>query len=170
MTKLLPQILMILCVSNALKPRFFREPSTTLQALPNTMARLEAWLVERRWNLEWSRKEDDHVDFTLRKIVVNSKRTPQSQVFGILHEIGHILLSETSDYELRFSSSDSYKRRKERRQETLSVKAEVLGEEWEAWNQGEQFARKMNLNIDYAALRATRNRDLKSYAKWLLEG
>jgi hypothetical protein len=152
-----------------MKPKFFREPDTTLQALPAVMNRLENWLSERRWSLEWSRKEDDHVDFTLRKIVVNSSRRPQSQVFGILHEIGHILLSETHDYTLRFSSSDGYKRRKEKKRESLKVRVEVMGEEWEAWNMGEQFARKIGLNIDYNALRATRNRDLKSYAAWLLE-
>lgn len=152
-----------------MRPQAFRDPQLRDKPLQSALRKLETWLNERRWQVEWSRKFDDHADFTAMKIVVNEKRTLQSQIFGIIHEIGHIMLSESPNYILRFPASDQYKNRRERRHETLRVRAEVLGEEWEAWTLGEQLARKMNLEIDYNALRASRDRDIKSYAKWLLE-
>lgn len=152
-----------------MRPIIFRDPRWSGGPLPAALRKVEGWLNERQWKLEWSYQEDDHVNFTDRLIVINSNRTPQSQIFGILHEAGHILLSETPDYILRFPNSDEFKHRKERRHETLRVRAETLGEEWEAWMIGEGLARKLNLGIDYDAFRAARNRDLKSYARWMSE-
>jgi hypothetical protein len=152
-----------------MRPIAFRDPRFAGGPVQVALRKLEAWLEERKWNLVWSRKFDDHVNYTDRMIVINANRTAQSQIFGILHEIGHILLSETPDYMLRFANTDEYKHRRERNRETLKVRAETLGEEWEAWCQGESFARKNGITIDFEAYHASRNRDLKSYARWMLE-
>lgn len=87
----------------------------------------------------------------------------------MLHEIGHILLTNSSDYEQRFSASADLKCRRERRHEPLKVKMQSLGEEWEAWALGEQFARDAGLSIDFKGYYTARDRDLKSYVKWVLE-
>ena len=152
-----------------MRPIIFRDPRFSGGPLPAALRKIEDWLSERRWDLTWSYREDDHVNFTDRQIIINSNRTPQSQIFGILHEMGHIVLNESPDYVLRFPNSDEFKYRKERSHETLRVRAETLGEEWEAWCQGESFARKSGINIDFQAYYAARNRDLKSYARWMLE-
>lgn len=152
-----------------MRPILFRDPRFSRDPLPTALRKMEEWLTERRWKLEWSRKWDDHVNFTAQEIVVNSNRTPQSQVFGILHEMGHIILSESSDYHIRFPNSEAFKYRQERSRETLKVRTEVLGEEWEAWCLGESLARKLGLEIDYEAYHTTRNRDLKSYVRWVVE-
>ena len=152
-----------------MRPIAFRDPRFSGGKAQVALKKLETWLEERRWSLTWSWRLDDHVNYTDRVIVINANRTAQSQIFGILHEIGHILLSETPDYMLRFANTDEYKSRRERSRETLRVRAETLGEEWEAWCQGESFARKSGINIDFQAYYAARNRDLKSYARWMLE-
>jgi hypothetical protein len=152
-----------------MRPIIFRDPQYSEGPLPSALRKLEKWLVERQWKLEWSYSIDDCVDFSGRQIVINANRTPQSQIFGIIHEIGHILLYESPDYIVRFANSDAFKNRTEKSRESLKVRAESLGEEWEAWALGETLSRRMTLEIDYQAYYAARNRDLKSYAKWMLE-
>jgi hypothetical protein len=152
-----------------MRPPIFRDPQSSEDPLPSALKKLEKWLVERRWNLTWSYSDDDCVDFGARRIIINANRTPQSQIFGIIHEIGHILLYESPDYVVRFANSDEFKNRREKPREPLKVRAEALGEEWEAWALGETLSRRMSLEIDYVAYYAARNRDLKSYAKWMLE-
>ena len=98
-----------------MRPIAFRDPRLAGGSIQVALKKLENWLDERKWELTWSWKFDDHVNYTYRMIVINANRTAQSQVFGILHEIGHILLSETPDYTLRFANTDEYKRRRERR-------------------------------------------------------
>jgi hypothetical protein len=152
-----------------MRPLIFRDPQYSEGPLPTALRKLEKWLTERRWILAWSYSDDDNVDFNRRLITINSNRTPQSQIFGIIHEIGHILLYESPDYVVRFANSDEFKNRREKSRETLKVRAESLGEEWEAWALGETLARRMALEIDYQSYYKARNRDLKSYAKWLVE-
>jgi len=130
---------------------------------------IEGWLSNRGWTLDWVRDDDDHANFTDRCIVINSRRTPASQVYGILHEIGHILLCGEKDYETRFSESADLKRRRERRREPLRVRMQSLGEEWEAWAIGERFARSAGIEIDFKDYYRARDRDLKSYVSWVLE-
>jgi len=151
-----------------MRPLIFRDPQYSEGPLPTALKKLEKWLDERRWSLNWSYSQDDHVDFTDRQIVINSNRTPQSQIFGIIHEIGHIMLYESPDYIVRFANSDEFKNRREKSREKLCVRAETLGEEWEAWALGETLSRRMGLEIDYQAYYKARNRDLKSYAEWLV--
>ena len=152
-----------------MRPIIFRDPQFTEGPLPTALKKLEKWLFERHWKLEWSYSVDDCVDFSGRQITINANRTPQSQIFGIIHEIGHILLYESPDYVVRFANSDEFKSRREKHRESLKVRAETLGEEWEAWSLGETFSRRMELELDYQSYYAARNRDLKSYAKWMLE-
>lgn len=118
--------------------------------------------------MSWS--DDDHADFGSRQVVISRRRTPQSQVFGILHEIGHIILNESPEYQSRFPESYEFKRRQERIHESLRVRMAVLGEEWEAWSIGEAVAKHMGLDIDFVALRDSRNLDLKSYVAWNFNG
>jgi len=152
-----------------MRPLLFREPQYSAGPLPTALKKLEKWLFERHWKLEWSYSVDDCVDFSGRRITINANRTPQSQIFGIIHEIGHILLYESPDYIVRFANSDAFKSRAEKSRESLKVRAETLGEEWEAWTLGETLSRRMALEIDYQAYYAARNRDLKSYARWMVE-
>lgn len=152
-----------------MRPQIFKDRGLTNDPIPSNLRKLESWLAERRWTLTWSRNHDDHANFTDQVIVINSNRTPQSQIFGIMHETGHIILTESPDYHARFPNSDEFKHRHERKRETLRVRTEVLGEEWEAWCLGEALARSLGLEIDYGAYQDARNRDLKSYAGWVLE-
>lgn len=140
------------------------------QELTKVIDQLRKWLTQRGWRLIRSWSLFDHVDWTEKYVAVNRRRTLQSQVFGILHEIGHIILCETSDYISRFSEAHEFKHRKEKRHETLRVRASVLGEEWEAWTLGESLAKKLDLKLDYLAFRDSRNIDLKSYAEWNVNG
>lgn len=130
---------------------------------------IEGWLSNHGWLLKWTRGDDDHADFTDRCIVINARRTPSSQVYGMLHEIGHVILSSQSDYETRFTDSAALKRRRERSREPLKVKMQTLGEEWEAWAIGEQFARDAGFEIDFKGYQSARDRDLKSYVSWVVE-
>ena len=130
---------------------------------------IEGWLSNHGWLMSWTRNDDDHANFTDRCVVINARRTPTSQVCGMLHEIGHIILSSQPDYETRFTDSSALKRRRERSHEPLKVKMQSLGEEWEAWAIGEQFARSAGLEIDFKSYQTARDRDLKSYVSWVVE-
>jgi hypothetical protein len=138
--------------------------------LENAVKLLKEWLTERGWSFEKSWSLFDHVDWTQKRVVINNRRSLQGQVFGMLHEIGHIMLGESDEYLARFSESHEFKNRKERAHETLRVRMSVFGEEWEAWSRGESLAKKLNLQIDYLAFRDSRNIDLKSYAEWSVNG
>ena len=138
--------------------------------LENAVKLLKEWLIERGWGFEKSWSLFDHVDWTQKRVVINNRRSLQGQVFGMLHEIGHIMLGESSEYVTRFSEAHEFKHRKERSHETLRVRMSVFGEEWEAWSLGESLAKKLELQIDYLAFRDSRNIDLKSYAAWSVDG
>jgi hypothetical protein len=138
--------------------------------LENAVKLLKEWLIERGWGFEKSWSLFDHVDWTQKRVVINNRRSLQGQVFGMLHEIGHIMLGESSEYVTRFSEAHKFKHRKERSHETLRVRMSVFGEEWEAWSLGESLAKKLELQIDYLAFRDSRNIDLKSYAVWSVDG
>ena len=150
-----------------MRPIAFRDERFSSGPLQTSLKKVESWLIERCWSLHWSYSIDDCVNVDDRIITINANRTLQSQIFGILQEIGHIIIFESPDYILRFASADAHKRRSERKHETLKVKIESLGEEWEAWTNGEKFARSIGLELDYSAFHAARNRDIKTYARWV---
>ncbi len=152
-----------------MKPPRFRGVPQVNDKIHDAAYFIEGWLSNQGWLLEWTYSDDDHANFTDRKIVINARRTPESQVYGMLHEIGHIVLANKEDYNTRFSDSAALKRRKERSREPLKVKMQTLGEEWEAWVLGEQFAKVAGLEIDFKKYYAARDRDLKSYVSWVLE-
>lgn len=144
----------------------FRDPVKFNRAV----VKIRDWLFEKGWLIQFFSDMDDCIDFTERVIHVNKRRTPQSQIFGALHEMGHLILSEAPDYRLRFKESDALHRRREKQREPLKVKVQTLGEEWEAWSCGEQLASELGIQLNKPAFYAARDKDIKTYAHWVANG
>jgi Zn-dependent peptidase ImmA (M78 family) len=144
----------------------FRNPSEFAAATD----KISGWLSNRGWEIEFFSRIDDCIDFTNKKIYVNGRRTPQSQIFGALHEAGHLILSETADYKERFRESDDLHRRAERVKEPLKVRVQTLGEEWEAWCLGERLAQQLDIRINISSFYTARDKDIKTYASWVADG
>ena len=116
------------------------------------------------WNVLIKRRLEAEVDFKQRLITINSSNLAETQLYRLLHEIGHIILSEEKDYFEKFNEDyDSIKNLK-----LLRNRIKMLVEEVNAWDRGYAFAKQEKIKLNIKNFEDCKAFCLKCYINWII--
>ena len=119
------------------------------------------WLQDKDYLVEFSRDGDDSVDRINKVVSINTTRSAETQLYVILHECGHVLVSESDSIvngveEVLDKYSEASKIHK-----TFTVVEEV-----EAWKRGLKLAKRLGIPIDKTKWNKDVARALYKYMLW----
>ena len=100
------------------------------------------------------------------KIQINTKHTPEKQLYTLLHECGHHLIGNKKKHErygMGYSNSDVTIKR------SLLYRIDVLDEELEAWHRGTKLANRLGITIDKKEYNKFRVSCIKTYIEWSIK-
>ena len=122
---------------------------------------LVVWLEEKGYHVDFDRKGDDSVDTANKIVSINNTRTPETQLYILLHECGHVLIHCNEDIV-------KYKDVQERFAEKTNIhKVFTVMEEVEAWKRGKRLAKKFGININEEKWNKDVSRALNKYMRWV---
>ena len=129
------------------------------------------WLRRRGFKLEREAGADDCVCFDSARVLINSKASRESQLSALLHECGHVdvlqkrlrnkrrrVAGATLGHWARTSNTKSRR--------ALRVRINVVTEEIEAWDRGEDIARRLRIRYNKKTFQNVRTRALMTYFRW----
>lgn len=121
--------------------------------------KIEKWLKKKSFSIVFENCASDCIDFKNETIFINSLRSNDSKVAGLLHECGHLVLRSSLSFNEAFPTINKVKRKK-----SLRCYIETLADEIFAWQMGEMLIKELNLNIKIEKYRRLRDVDVKTYA------
>lgn len=127
--------------------------------------------------IEWCQKQGYAVTFgktanggvldtEKKSILINCHLSPESQVYNLAHECGHVLIGDRPKDErfgMGYNTDDPNERK------TLVHRIDVVDEEFEAWERGRKLAGRLGVRIDKKIFHRARARYIKTYMKWALQ-
>lgn len=123
--------------------------------------------------VDWCRKRGVSVAFGRLKtggvvegdrITVNGRQRPELQLFVLLHECGHHLVSASPPSDGRFSKG--YAEQGHHALRSSVHRIDVFDEELEAWHRGKRLASRLGIQLDERRWDRVRARFLRTYARW----
>ncbi len=109
------------------------------------LKKLHNWLDNKGYSLKWS--NTDQVDYTNQTVEICSKQSSKNQLYSLLHECGHIIVSRRRSYDKLFKAVN--KANVDGRVMRSDIyKYQQLREEIEAWESGAKLAEKLDIKID----------------------
>lgn len=125
-----------------------------------SIAALVVWLDTKGYYVDFDKNGDDSVDTEGKIVSINSTRTRETQLYILLHECGHVLISNND-------SIVGYKRVQEKYSEKTNIhKVFTIMEEVEAWKRGRMLALRLGINIEEKKWDLDSSRALNQYIKW----
>lgn len=132
------------------------------------MEKLRAWLMRRKFALQLERGLTDEVDLLARVVSINASNCYQTRLATLMHECGHvqIFLSRIRSPKLRlcgcslledFGSVGRCDRR------GRAARLSLLQEEIQAWDLGEDLAKRLSLRFTRKHLEKVRVSALMTY-------
>ena len=112
---------------------------------------------------------EDRVCFEDKAVYVNSRNFPETRFYTILHELGHIMVSENSDVyraELPMYVHSPDVPKDGRRERGKAYQVSLIAEEIEAWKLGRRFAIAQGLWIDNDKYNKHMTDAVMSYIEW----
>jgi len=129
----------------------------------NQLVKVRTYCNNKGWKIIFRNRLADTADIETKKITINSCNTPETQLYRLLHEIGHILVSQDEDYYERFQKDyDSEKNLK-----LLRNRMKLLTEEVNAWDRAYSFAKKHDIKINIKNFDNCKAKCLKTFVKWI---
>lgn len=131
-----------------------------------TLNLLAEHVSTRGWNVIFGKDEEDGITPALRNIIINSSNSYKSQIFALLHEIGHLSVFSDPSYSekypdgyIRYAGKTTTRSRRHR--------FDVLREEIAAWDEAEKLVEHLGISLNMRDMRDERNRSLMTYVEWL---
>lgn len=99
------------------------------------------------------------------EVWINSSLTKESQLYTLLHEAGHLIISERKNYTRRFSHGYPASRhvKYRNRYNTKLHWIHILHEEMEAWEEGKRLARLRGIPVRHKKWEKYRSDALMTY-------
>jgi hypothetical protein len=121
------------------------------------------WIESRGYFVEFAHNGDDSVDREIKVISINSTRSLETQLYILLHECGHILVSK----------SDKVVNGTEEVLQKYSEKSKIYKvftviEEVEAWKRGLALAERLSIPVDKEKWNRDVSRAIGTYMEWTL--
>jgi len=129
---------------------------------------VEKWLEERGFDLTFSKREGDQVDWDNSLINIRPIKNKEEMFYTLLHECGHILVARYSK-----SFKDNYKTKDFRDWHKMmstrdsALKVSILADEMEAWNRGRRLAKRLGLLVDAKKYKKLAGQCVWSYAHYM---
>ncbi len=118
------------------------------------------WLEQRGWFVNFSWKNWSGCTYETERVVqVSAKASFLMQLITLLHECGHVLISNNKRFLAGYWAPEK---------PGLRRKVTILDEELEAWHRGEKLGQRLGFDIDEKKLHRYKSQCIKHYAKWLL--
>ena len=137
-------------------------------ALIEHMLKHKGFLVfQGPWEEDRVELEDD-----VKTVFINSKCWPETRFYTLLHELGHVMISEDpTTFEKEnpmyvFASAENNDGRKQR---SKMYRVSLISEEIEAWKIGRRVANTLGLYVDDEKYNKHMTENVMSYITWASE-
>lgn len=107
---------------------------------------IKLWALSKGYSVRCYTDADDRLDFETKVIHIDSRQHAESRFYTLLHECGHLLISQTArqfatDHPLYAFSSDT------RKCKSKAYQVSLVAEEIEAWKRGRRLAKRFGLKV-----------------------
>ena len=108
---------------------------------------VSGWVVSKGYKISCFTDADDRLEFEEKTIYINSRQHAESRFYTLLHECGHLLISQTAsqfqkDHPMYAVSCDF------RKSKSRAFQVSLVAEEIEAWKRGRRLASRLELYVD----------------------
>ncbi len=122
------------------------------------------WLQSKGYFVDFARDGDDSVDREAKIVSINSTRSLETQLYTLLHECGHVLVSESDS--IVNGAEEVLSKYGEN---TKIYKTFTVIEEVEAWKRGLKLAGRLHVPVDKKKWNRDVARAITSYMKWAID-
>ncbi len=123
------------------------------------------WLKGKGISVDFLKTDSGRYLPTIFRIEISASQDPQTQLYTLLHECGHLLV-ETSKTRYRDFPNGYLRVEQDVKGRDLLYKVDVIAEEFEAWNRGLKLAERLNVVVDRPKFDHVKANALKSYFRW----
>lgn len=129
---------------------------------------IKYWVEGKGYKLTFGTDEEDRLCFESKTIYINSRNHPETKYYTLLHEAGHLLISQSwksfdKDMPMYAASSDG------RVEKGKAYLVSLLAEEIEAWKRGRRLSNKFKHYIDNSKFDQHITENVSSYIVWAAE-
>lgn len=131
--------------------------------------RVVAWAAGRKIDVVFTKVQAGRFHPETRRVDVSAHAPPETQLYVMLHELGHFLVGEEGDGYQADAYPNGYRKVAEDVPGRGRLhKVDVVAEEFEAWRRGLVLAQELGVPIDRLRYDEVRAEYLVSYFKWAL--
>lgn len=128
--------------------------------MEKSLKKIEEWLNKKGFSLVLMGNTFDWMDFYNKDVYISTRQSKENQLYGLLHECGHVLIQSSPKYENRYPVINKTNKKL---RSTNNFKLEILKEEIEAWDRGKQLAKRLGIKINEKKFDKLSVKCLKSY-------
>ena len=127
------------------------------------------WLDTKGYQVRSYTDATDCVSFTGKTVFINSRNHPETKYYTLLHECGHVLISNDS---ARFEKDMPMYARSEdgRHVRSKAYRVSTVAEELEAWKRGRRLATRFAHVVDADKYDKQITDNVMSYIEWAANG
>lgn len=130
--------------------------------MEKSIKKIEKWLNKKGFSICFRGDTFDFYDDYNKTIYISTRQKKETQLFGLLHECGHLLIQTNPTYKKNFPITNKVYKNKKFLHTNL-LKMENLEEEIEAWRRGKKLAERLNIKLNEESFEKTRIECLRSY-------
>ena len=124
-----------------------------------------SWAEAKKYNVVFETDQEDRLCFDSKTIYINSRKHPETKYYTLLHEAGHLLVSQSwksfdKDMPMYAESSDG------RSEKGKAYLVSLLAEEIEAWKRGRRLSNKLKHYVNSEKYDQHITRNVSSYIMW----
>lgn len=109
---------------------------------------------------------EDRVEFDEKRVYINSRCHPETRLYTLLHEFGHVDIFENAAADFAADHPMYYRVKDSRTERSKAARVSIVAEEIEAWKRGRWLAREYELYIDEEKYDRHMTDALMSYVNW----
>lgn len=113
--------------------------------------KLVEWAQSKNWTVHFSSTANDKMSPWDREIEINTRYSEEIQLYGLLHECGHVIIQKNKNYSKKYTYASKVDKMPSKNSQLLSSKkyqVDLIAEEIEAWRKGKELAKRLNLKIN----------------------
>ncbi len=123
------------------------------------------WVRSKKYDVVFETGQEDRVCFESKTIFINSKNHPETKYYTLLHEAGHLLVSQSwktfdRDMPMYATSADG------RHERSKAYMVSLLAEEIEAWKRGRRLSQKFKHFVDNEKFDSHITNNVMTYVVW----
>ena len=126
---------------------------------------LTDWANKKGYEVVIQNKLPDQLSFDDKTIYIHNRQGVENQVYSLLHECGHLLVSISQKGFERSYPLYAYSANK-RTERTDKYKVSLVAEEYEAWTRGKRLAERLNIPVDKKKFDKAMTDAVMSYLRW----